>query len=57
LELENKTTHYLQILKLKSEYGGWFDGSAGKSTEFKSQQPPVGSQPPVMRSDVLFWCV
>jgi hypothetical protein len=43
---------------------GWRDGSAVKSTdcssegpEFKSQQPHGGSQPPVMRSDTLFWCV
>ena len=44
---------------------GWQDGSAGKSTdcsskddELKSQQPcGGGSQPPVMRSDTLFWCV
>jgi hypothetical protein len=42
---------------------GWRDGSAVKSTdcsseglEFKSQQPHGGSQPPVMRSDALFWC-
>jgi hypothetical protein len=25
--------------------------------EFKSQQPHGGSQPSVMRSDALFWCV
>jgi hypothetical protein len=44
--------------------GGWRDGSAGKSTdysskgpEFKYQQPHGGSQPPVMRSDALFWCI
>ena len=43
---------------------GWRDGSAVKSTycssrgpEFKSQQPHGGSQPSVMRSDALFWCV
>jgi hypothetical protein len=43
---------------------GWKDGSAVKSTdcssegpEFKSQQPHGGSQPSVMRSDALFWCV
>jgi hypothetical protein len=43
---------------------GWQDDSAGKSTncssrgpEFKSQQPHGGSQPSVMRSDALFWCV
>ena len=40
------------------------DGSAVKNTdcssggpEFKSQQPHGGSQPSVMRSDALFWCV
>jgi hypothetical protein len=25
--------------------------------KFKSQQPHGGLQPPVMRSDALFWCV
>jgi hypothetical protein len=50
--------------KKKGDGGGWRDGSAVKSTdcfsegpEFKSQQPHGGSQPPVMRSDPLFWCV
>jgi hypothetical protein len=40
------------------------DGSVVKSTdhsskglEFKSQQPHSGSQPPIMRSDALFWSV
>jgi hypothetical protein len=28
-----------------------------KVLEFKSQQPHGGSQPPVMRSDTLFWCL
>jgi hypothetical protein len=44
--------------------GGWRDGSEGKSTdcssrgpEFSSQQPNGGSQPSVMGSDALFWCV
>jgi hypothetical protein len=39
-------------------------GSVVKSTncssegpEFKSQQPHGGSQPSVMRSDALFWCI
>jgi hypothetical protein len=43
---------------------GWRDGSAVKSTdyssggpEFKSQQPHGGSQPSVMKSNALFWCV
>jgi hypothetical protein len=42
----------------------WRDGSAVKSTdcfsrgpEFNSQQPHGGSQPPVMGSGALFWCV
>jgi hypothetical protein len=44
-------------LKKKKEEG-WRDGSVGKSTdcssrapEFNSQQPHVGSQPSVMRSN------
>jgi hypothetical protein len=48
----------------ESKTRGWRDGSAVKSTdcsckgpEFKSQQPHGGSQPSVMRSDALFWCV
>jgi hypothetical protein len=30
---------------------------SSKSPEFKSQQPHGGSQPSIMRSDALFWCV
>jgi hypothetical protein len=48
----------------KKKAVGWRDGSVGKSTdcssrgpELKSQQPHGGSRPPVMRSDVLFWCI
>jgi hypothetical protein len=48
----------------KKRLVGWRDGLAGKSTdcssespEFKSQQPHGGSQPSVMGSDALFWCV
>jgi len=43
---------------------GWRGGSVVKSTdcssrgpEFKSQQPHGGSQPSLMGSDALFWCV
>jgi hypothetical protein len=43
---------------------GGGDGSAVKSTdcssegpEFKSQQPHSGSQPSIMGSNALFWCV
>jgi hypothetical protein len=49
---------------LKAGDLGWRDGSVGKGTdcssrgpEFNSQQPHGGSQPSVMRSDALFWCV
>jgi hypothetical protein len=30
---------------------------SSEGPEFKSQQPHGGSQPSVMRSDSLFWCV
>jgi hypothetical protein len=30
---------------------------SSKGPEFKSQQPHGGSQPSIMRSDALFWCV
>ena len=30
---------------------------SSRGPEFKSQQPHGGSQPSVMRSDALFWCV
>jgi len=50
--------------KIKVVKSGWKDGLVVKSTdcssrgsEFKSQQPHGGSQPSVMRSDALFWCV
>jgi hypothetical protein len=43
---------------------GWRDGSVVKSTdcssegpEFKSQQPHSDSQPSIMRSDTLSWCI
>ena len=46
------------ILIMLRYSGGWWDGSAGKSTdcsskgpEFKSQQPHGGSQPSAMISD------
>jgi hypothetical protein len=48
----------------KGSKKGWRDGSVVKSTdcssegpEFKSQQPHGGSQPSIMSSDALFWCV
>jgi hypothetical protein len=30
---------------------------SSEGPKFKSQQPRGGSQPPLMRSDALFWCV
>jgi hypothetical protein len=30
---------------------------SSEGPKFKSQQPHGGSQPPVMRSDALFWCI
>jgi hypothetical protein len=52
------------LFKKKMTKVGWRDGAAVKSTdcssrgpEFNSQQLHGGSQPSVMRSDALFWCV
>jgi hypothetical protein len=46
------------------ERKGWRDGSVVKSTdcssrgpECKSRRPHDGTQPSVMGSDALFWCV
>jgi hypothetical protein len=51
------------FIKMKT-LGGWRDGSVVKSTdcssrgpEFNSQQPRGGSQPSVMGSGALSWCV
>jgi hypothetical protein len=30
---------------------------SSEGPEFKSQQPHGGSQPSIMRSDALFWCL
>jgi hypothetical protein len=58
--LAGKTPVHIKI-RLNS---GWRDGLVVKSTdcssrgpEFNSQQPHGGSQPSVMGSDALFWCV
>jgi hypothetical protein len=32
-------------------------GCSSRGPEFNSQQPPGSSQPSVMGSDALFWCV
>jgi hypothetical protein len=51
-------------LILESKLWGWRDGSVVRSTgcssrgpEFNFHQPHGGSQPFVMGSNVLFWCV
>jgi hypothetical protein len=68
--LIKKTIQNFLKLKILSG-GGWRDGSAVKSTdcssrgpEFNSQQTSImvpgyngGSQPSVIESDALFWCV
>jgi hypothetical protein len=57
------TTAWQFLLKIKRSRD-WRDGSAVRSTdasvrgpEFNTQQPHGGSQPSVMGSDALFWCV
>jgi hypothetical protein len=54
----------LFCLSLETTTTDWRGGSEVKSTdcpdrgpEFNSQQPHGGSQPSVMGSDALFWCV
>jgi hypothetical protein len=55
---------YVLFFELEIPDWGWSSGSVVKSIdcsseghEFKSQQPHGGSEPSVMRSDALFWCV
>ena len=59
-------TSWMEVLKILSldMVVSWRDGSGVKSTdcssrdpEFNSQQPHGGSQPSVMGSDAIFWCV
>jgi hypothetical protein len=57
-------TGFFSLVKTQKTDGGWRDASAVKSTdcsprghEFSSQQPHGGSQPSVMGSDALFWCL
>jgi hypothetical protein len=53
--------HMFCVLE-KDLSGGWWDGSAGKSTDcssegpkFNSQQTHGGSQPSIRQSNALFW--
>jgi hypothetical protein len=50
---------YLKTKKWAGEMAQWVrvPDCSFKGPEFKSQQPHGGSQPSVMRSDALFWCV
>ena len=57
-DMEGNTEKWIE------DIGGWRDGSEVKGTvcssrgpEFNSQQPHGGSQPSVMGTDALFWCV
>jgi hypothetical protein len=52
------------VLKIKQRTRGWRDGSvvkiidcSSRGPKFNSQQPHGASQPSVMGSDALFWCV
>jgi hypothetical protein len=63
---DNKTplSPHVSLFLFVPLYECWRDGSVVKSTdcssegpEFKSQQPHGGSQPSVMGSNALFWCV
>jgi hypothetical protein len=62
--LWNRLESKAHVSEIKNRKGGWRDGSSSKSAEcssegpeFKSQQLHGGSQPPIIRPDVLFWCV
>jgi hypothetical protein len=62
LQVSQAVTSVTEVFKASS--GGWRDGSVVKSTdcssrgpELNSQQPHDGSQPSIMGSDTLFWCV
>jgi hypothetical protein len=39
------------------EMAQWVLTAISEGPEIKSQQPHGGSQPSIMRSDALFWCV
>ena len=61
---ENSFQSILSFFFLNTLWWSWRDGSEVKSTnyssrgpELNSQQPHGGSQPPVMDSDALFWCI
>jgi hypothetical protein len=54
----------IQLYFLKTNTWGCQDDSVGKSTDYSSEGPEFkfhlphgGSQPPIMRSDALFWHV
>jgi hypothetical protein len=59
-----KGKNVLQSVYKHFNFGGWRDSSVVKSSdcssrgpEFNSQKPHGGSQPSLMGSDALFWCV
>ena len=50
---------YIEVILGAGEMAQWVRAPdcSSEGLEFKSQQPHGGSQPPVMRSDSLFWSV
>jgi hypothetical protein len=61
-ELMQRERYKTQINKFKSGAGEMAQqvrapDCSSEGPEFKSQQPHGGSQPPVMRTDSLFWSV
>jgi len=64
LEIRNHLAFQTSKPDIRIRSRSWRDGSVVKSTdcssrgpEFSSQQTNGGSQPSVMGSDALFWCV
>jgi hypothetical protein len=55
LEFQNSQC-YIENCALKKQKGGWRDCSS-RELQFNSQQSHGGSQPSLMGSDALFWCV
>jgi hypothetical protein len=61
---EAQKDRFVKRKKEKKNRRGWRDGSVVKSTdcssrgpEFNSQKPHGGSQPTIVGSDALIWCV
>jgi hypothetical protein len=65
VHVHHDTHKIINELVLKNPFSQTGDGSvvvkstdcSSRGPEFKSQQPHDGSEPSVMGSDALFWCV